>query len=141
MSQYKIEPSRIRSLPASSKAFSSACMHRHVESPTPPPCAPLHRGPCSCVSFHMNLTMDRLRTTAFVAIPQVSWRAIVPSTNDTLLSDQDTTNTTFHAVASLGCQRCQLHEVLVPIRPQPFFVRQIQDSEGFMQSRERLGGV
>lgn len=44
VSQYSTEPSRMRSLPASKSAFSSAWMHRQVDSPTPEPFASLHRG-------------------------------------------------------------------------------------------------
>lgn len=50
MSQYNMDPSRMRSLPASSNAFSSAWMQRQVDRPTPAPWAPLHLGPVKLAS-------------------------------------------------------------------------------------------
>lgn len=51
VSQYSIDPSRIRSRPASSKAFSSAWRHKHVERLTPAFWPLLQRGP---VAFRLS---------------------------------------------------------------------------------------
>ena len=59
VSQYRVDPSRILSLPASNKAFSSAWRQRQVDRSIPALCPLLHRGPIVCQrmlgKFHIQL--------------------------------------------------------------------------------------
>ena len=100
VSQYKIEPSLMRSLPASSKAFSSACMHKHVERPRPAPWPPLHLAPMVLSNLIYN-EIEELLTAAFIAIFKVTWCAVVACAYDSLFANQNAADTPLHAVASL----------------------------------------
>ena len=100
VSQYKIDPSLIRSRPASSKAFSSACMHKHVVRPRPAPWPPLHLAPI-ILSKLICTEVGELLTTAFIAVFKVTWCAVVACAYDSLLANQDAADTPLHAVASL----------------------------------------
>ena len=68
-------------------------------------------------------------TTSFVAVSDVSRRAVVASTDHTLLADQDAPNTSLHTVTPLRSQRCETHEVLIPIRPHSCFIGQVEAVE------------
>lgn len=134
VSQYRMALSRIRSLPASSNAFSSACIHRHVESAAPPPIAPLHRGPGYDQYAHTYITIicDNL-TASLIAIRHISRCAIIPSTNNAFIPHDHTTDTSPHAVAALSSQGGKFHEVLVPGWAQSLLIREVQGRKASMQ--------
>ncbi len=135
VSQYRIEPSRIRSRPASNSAFSSAWMHKQVERPTPAADPELHRRPAAIRNSPQ--AGIGILTSAFIAVLEVSRRTIVACTNHPLLSHQDTADPPFHTITPTSSQRCKLHEVLVPIRPQTLIVGKVQIFEGALQSLHR----
>lgn len=73
------------------------------------------------------------RTSTFVAIFNMSRGSIVSSTYDTVVPDQDTANPSFHTIAPLRSEGCQLHEVLIPAWPQALFISEIERLQGSMQ--------
>ena len=129
VSQYNMEPSLIRSRPASSSAFSSAWMHKQVRRPTPAGCPSLHRVPEStqhCVDSDVSRLHASKRTATLVAVFNVSRGPIVTCAYNSSFTNKDTANSSFHTIASLCCQRGQLHEVLIPIWSQTLNICQIQ---------------
>ena len=56
-------------------------------------------------------------TSALIAILEMPRSSIVTGTDDAMLSDQNTADPAFHAIAALGSERSQLHKVLVPVGP------------------------
>ena len=72
VSQYKIDPSLIRSRPASNRAFSSACMHRQVDRPTPAADPVLQRRPFGVSLFIIRLAHvhpPSLQFLRFLGVP------------------------------------------------------------------------
>ena len=55
---------------------------------------------------------------AFVAVLHAERSSIVPSGDDSVVTDKDTANGPFHAVGSGGGNVGYLHEVTVPAGPQ-----------------------
>ena len=117
----------MRSRPASRRAFSSAWRQRQVERLTPPLAALLQRGPFLSASVHsISKRNHSVLTTSFVAVRHAPWRAIVSCADNSLLLDDYATNSPLHAITPQCGEICELHEVLVPARSQPRFVREIQ---------------
>jgi len=65
------------------------------------------------------------RTASLAAILQAPRRAVVARADDALLPHEHAAHAALHAVAALRRQRCQLHEVLIPARPQAVLVGEI----------------
>jgi len=80
-------------------------------------------------------------TATLVAVGHAPGRAVVPSADDSLLPDDDAAHSAFHAVASQGCQVCELHEVLVPARPQACLICEVQGPHSVSQGGNGGGGV
>jgi hypothetical protein len=70
--QYRMLPSPIRSRPASSRAFSSACMHRQVDSEAPPAWPMLQRGPGD-VSNSDDLSTSFAKDLSHIHLDCSSW--------------------------------------------------------------------
>ena len=87
VSQYRMEPSLILSRPASSNAFSSAWMHRHVERLTPALCPALQRGPMGIRTANATTSLKILLTASVVTILQIPRRTIITRTNHPFLPD------------------------------------------------------
>jgi hypothetical protein len=85
--QYRIEPSRILSRPASSNAFSSAWMHKHVERSTPAFFPLLHRAPRDVRTAHSFFRPRVILTASFVAILEIPRSSIIAGTDDAFLLD------------------------------------------------------
>jgi hypothetical protein len=77
---------------------------------------------------------EKRHTSAFVTILQVPWRAIVAGRYHPPLPNQHAAHPTLHAIAPLGGKGGQLHEVLVPGRPQALFIRQVQAVEDLVET-------
>lgn len=43
---------------------------------------------------------DRMLTSTFITVPDITWGSIVTSTDDTLLADEDTADSALHAIAA-----------------------------------------
>lgn len=56
------------------------------------------------------------RASASIAVGHTPGGAIVAGTDDPLLSHNDTTNASLHAITPVRGKVCKLHEVLVPAR-------------------------
>lgn len=81
--------------------------------------------------------MKTILTSAFIAVLEESWSAVVSSTYNALFSYQNATDASLHAIASLRCKRSQLHEILVPVRSQSVFVGEIEAAEGAIECGQR----
>ena len=123
-----MDPSLILSLPASRRAFSSAWRQRQVDRLTPAPWPWLHLAPglLKSVDDHYGIRDPTGPTSAFIAVGQVARGAIVAGTDHSIFPDYDTANPPLHAIASMGSQRRQLHEILVPAGPQSFLFEEVQ---------------
>ena len=75
-------------------------------------------------------------TSALVTISHPSRSTIVASTDNPLLADYDTTHTPLHAIASMSCQICQPHKVLIPGGSKTCFVGYIQNFERVVEQGE-----
>lgn len=71
------------------------------------------------------------RTAAFVAVGQVARRAVVARRDDARVVHQNTPDAAFHAVAPLGGERGERHEVRVPCGPESDGGREV---EGFQKA-------
>lgn len=72
-------------------------------------------------------------TSAFVAVSKMAGRAIVPCADDAFFTHDNAANATLHAVAPLCRERGKTHEILVPARPQTFFIGQVQGIQSLVQ--------
>jgi len=116
----------MRSLPASKRAFSSACKHRQVERPTPPPSPRLQRGPKAWLVGLISLSNRNEPTSAFIAVREMSWGSVVSCTDNSAFSDKNTAHTSFHAITSLSSKWCKLHKILIPVWPKSLFIRKVK---------------
>ncbi len=90
----------MRSRPASSRAFSSACMHKQVARPTPALVPELQRAPCD-VRIRRNTGAPGLKlTSALIAVHHISWGPVITGTDHSLLTNENAPNTSLHTVAS-----------------------------------------
>ena len=86
--------------------------------------------------------MDRQRlTSASVTVGDVSGSTVVTGADDSVVLDEDATDSSFHAIAPLRSQRCQLHEVLIPAWAQPLRIQKIQVPKGAMQALDGIGAI
>jgi hypothetical protein len=105
--QYKIESIPIRSRPASSSAFSSACRQRHMltgrEGSIRIRQGGGRRGARGIIKGRTTAASSRARVAsraaALVAIAHPSGRAIVAGRDDAVASDEQGPDPTLHAVA------------------------------------------
>ncbi len=133
MLQYSTDPSPTLSLPASSRAFSSACRQRHSSDVS---LALLHRVQPPSLQFvkprGVPLYLEDRNPT--VSSKSTTGPADLPSGHDAFIADKDRTDAPLHAVRPLRCQRCQLHEVSVPPRPETLCVEEIDPFKVVVQA-------
>jgi hypothetical protein len=127
--QYSVDPSRMRSRPASRSAFSSACKHRHASKLLPDPSPELHLGPTPARQSPVAPQGQPGLTPALAAVLHPARRAVVPRADDPVLAHEHAPDLALHAVAALRREPRELHEVLVPARPQPRRVREVERAQ------------
>jgi hypothetical protein len=70
------------------------------------------------------------RTAALVAVGHASRRAVVSRAHDAFFPHYDAANAPLHAIAPMGGQIRQAHEILIPGRSESRFIGEVEGSEG-----------
>jgi len=78
---------------------------------------------------------------ALIAVPQPPRRAVIPRADDAASPDQHAADAPLHAVAALGGERGEPHEVRVPAGPQAGLVREVERAQGGVEGGEGGGAV
>lgn len=79
------------------------------------------------------------RTPPFVAVGHAAWRAVVACADHALLPDDDAADAPLHAVAAVGGEVGELHEVLVPAGAEACFVGEVEGVDGGAQGGDGGG--
>lgn len=81
------------------------------------------------------------RTSAVAAVGHAAGRPVVSRANNALLPHNNTADTALHAVAAVGSEVRELHEVLVPGGPEAGVVGEVEGPQRGVQRGLRGGGV
>lgn len=80
-------------------------------------------------------------TAALVAVGHAAWSAVVACADHSLLPDDDAADAALHAVAAVGGEVGELHEVLVPAWAQAGFVGEVEGADGVAEGGDGRGRV